>query len=209
MSDTELNNTSDFSREKMRLVTLLLIYCVGVSICRLTGPLLRFISYVDWTSIANRRALLERMPYYLIPIAGVIWLRRSECSRASLLFIQIISLIEACNHCYAVYLSIRPISLGLPFIQLSGREGLGRIFFILIGAILAFLFMITAAVLFRRAGRLRKYQENEGDTTSVSWRNLILLLFCYVSPFMDYKNISEDISVSIFRLLNNLNSARI
>jgi hypothetical protein len=35
---SEADNTPDFSKEEKRLFQLLLIYCVGVSACRLIGP---------------------------------------------------------------------------------------------------------------------------------------------------------------------------
>jgi hypothetical protein len=66
--------------------------------------------------------------------------------------------------------------------------------FILIAVILAVLFMVTAATLFQRSGRLRKRKEETGDSTPLKRSSLLLLLFCYVAPFVDYRTVPATVS---------------
>jgi hypothetical protein len=42
------DNIFDLSKAEKKLFQLLLIYCVAISMCRLIGPSLRFISLLDW-----------------------------------------------------------------------------------------------------------------------------------------------------------------
>ena len=82
MGETELKNETSFAKEEKQLLTLLLIYCVGVTLCRLAGADLRYIANMDW--MIYRKDLMARLPYYLMPLLALAWLALSRCSRGAL-----------------------------------------------------------------------------------------------------------------------------
>jgi hypothetical protein len=188
MDEPELKNEHGFAKEERLLLNLLLAYCVGVSLCRLFGADLRYIAHMDWT--IYRKDLPARLPFYLMPLIALAWLKLSRYGRYALFFTAGMSIVGILDHGFAAFRSLR---FGLPFFRLTGREPLVRIN-VLLGLILAIGFAILAWNIFQASKRLysQKTLEKQPLNTSKTIIALVVLLFCHISPFMDYKELARQ-----------------
>gem|GEM_PF-5241209 len=190
MDEPKLKNVSNFEREEKLLLDLLLIYCVGVFLCRLTGAYMRYVSYMDWT--IYRKDLSARLPFYLMPFIALAWLYWSRFSRSALFFTAAMGLIGIIDHGYAAFISMR---FGLPFfhpIRPTVRMN------VLIALILAIAFAILALWIFRFSQRLYKLknQESQNSNDFKTCAALVLLFFCHISPFIEYKEFARQVTSS-------------
>jgi hypothetical protein len=182
MTDSESKIPTDFSGEEKRLFTLLLIYCIVVSICRLFGPGMRYIAYVDWT--VYRKDLIARLPYYLAPFIGLAWLQWSRFGRGSLFFVAGTGLTGILNHGYAAAVSIMS---GAPFFRLTGNESPVRMN-VLTATGLAVIFALFAYGLFRSGKRL--YTQKPLNKIWSPFIAFLVLILCHIAPFIDYKDVA-------------------
>jgi hypothetical protein len=189
MSDQENQNAlmdslpvQDDEKFHHLLLKILLCYCIAVTFCRLFGTEMRFIAYMDWTIYRN--SLIARLPYYLAPfigLSGLIWRRYR---REGLFFVAGTSFIGIIDHGIAAFISIM---WRLPFFRLRGSDPPVRIT-MLVATCLAVVFTITAIYLFQLSKRLHKQMKTKSDRTVIP---VLLLLFCYISPFVSYGDIVD------------------
>ena len=96
MNEPEFNNSAVQQKKASLLLKLLLIYALGVTLCRLLEPSMRYTGYID---------LLARLPYYLTPFIALAWLRWKKCSQTGLFFTAGMSLLGIFIHAYAAFIS--------------------------------------------------------------------------------------------------------
>ena len=185
-----MEKMTTYPKDNKNLLTLLIIYFLCLSLCRMVGPSMRYISYWDWG--IYRHPLIARMPYYLMPLLGILWLQWSRCDFRSLLFIRGLSFVGALDHGYAALISF---GRGLPFFRLIGNEPPVRVN-VMIASILAVIFAILSLYFFRLSKKLfesRKATVEDGARVPTFLLPMLLLLFCYASPYIDYKNIANGL----------------
>ena len=178
----------NYAKEEKLLIKLLLIYCIGVTLCRFIGADMRYIAYMDWT--IYRKDLLAILPYYLMPYIALVMLSLSRYGRNALFFTSSVALVGIIDHGYAAFISMR---YALPFFQLTGREPPVRIN-VLIALILAICFAVLAWKIFRTSRHLHVQKTQNDQKKSIgnvlkTYLIVMLLIFCYFSPFVEYKEI--------------------
>jgi len=197
---SEADEESDFSQEKKKLFQLLLAYCVGVSICRLMGSGMRFISLLDWMIFrqsvlagsafaAIQKFPLQRLPWVLMPFAGLLCLQQGKWSRAGLFFVGGMSAVGVVNHIGGLFVYLYYGVFQGAFVPPSLR------------VIVALLLGVAFSGLSRRMFQLTQSlysQEKEAKDACVRGIALLVLVFCLVAPFLSYGEIAK----SVGRLIN-------
>ena len=191
--------TSELSQDEKRLLIMLLFYCIGVSICRLIGAEIMYISFMDLS--IYREDILVRLPYYLMPVIALVWLKWKHFSIAGLFFTCGFSLIDIFNH-----------ALLAPFIYITllfAGDGTDIEVYKRIKVLIIFLLIVFFAILifniFRTSKRLFKLKSNDEAKTESPLAKvfaLFLLLFCYTAPFIESKEIAKRVSVLFTKIEN-------
>ena len=176
MNETEREIRLRIDKEKNLLLRMLSAYCAGVSLCRLTGPILRQIAFLDWA--LYQKYLISRLPYYLIPIIALTWLTLSRYSRSALFFTLWMGLIGIVNHGLAAFRFFRLPILFFRF----GREASLNISAVA-ALILAVVFAGVSFFIFWFSKRLLKNHESKIKYLLKAGLALILLLLFHISPF--------------------------
>jgi hypothetical protein len=195
----EANDVPDFSTEEKKLFQFLLIYCAGVTLCRLLGSGMRFISLLDWMMFrqdvvagsafaAMRRFPIQRLPYILMPFVGLFWLRGRR-SRAGLFFVGGMSAVGIASH----------IGAFIPFV-FYGMLFWGRFVPPSLRITIALALAAGFAFLSRRIFQLTRflYEQKKGaeDSRALSIA-LLALVFCFVTPFVNYGAIARRVSIML------------
>jgi hypothetical protein len=182
MDRQENQNTVSFQNDEKLLLKVLLCYGVVLALCRLFGEEMRLIAYMDWT--IYRKPLIARVPYYLVPFIGLASLIWSRHRLRSLFFVAGASFVGVVDHGVAAFVSIW---WRLPFFRLRVSDPIVRVD-MLVATCLALVFTIATLYLFRLSKRLYKQMKAESNQFIIP---VLLLLFCYISPFVNYGNIID------------------
>ncbi|MDR2137886.1 MAG: hypothetical protein LBO68_06315, partial [Synergistaceae bacterium] len=200
------------SEATKKLWKLLLIYAIGITLCRLMGTnmaSMRFISWADWLMFRKdviaqsafgliRKFPLQRLPYVLMPFVGLFWLSGKQ-SRAGLFFVVGMNWMGIVNHTASL----------LVYLYLYYKAFLrGRFVFpglwVIIALALAAGFSFLSYRMFQIAKFLyvRKNAAENSQTRGIVGAFLVLVLCC-VFPFVNYREMVRR-AANLFSSVRNV-----